>query len=136
MVVGDRVYLLEGGSIFATLFEWEAYVIGLRENPFDAFAALPAGADIEIQKAVISRAMDQWRKPLFVDDAEAARFDASPRGKAWKLWASLQAHHAAEFPTVEHAARLFAEMVEESRNETAEQAEPKALEDDPVATSC
>lgn len=136
LIVGDHTYLLEGGSTFENLFEWEAYVMGLRENPFDALAALPAGTDVEVQKEVASRALERWARPMFVGDLEAARFEASPRGQAWALWSVLQAHHAVEFPTVEEAARLLAKMVEASRDETADQADPHAAEDDPVATSC
>jgi len=118
ITVGGRTYRLR--PIITGLYaELEAYVAAQRGNPLALATEACKMAPPEQHDAIWQAAMSQASKARVVTAAEIAEFERSIRGLAWKLWACLQAEHAAEFPRPDDALRLIEEAGEQRMAEVA-----------------
>jgi len=116
LTVCGRKYTLTAPGIGQLYADLEAYIISRRSDPLEAVArAIAAGKIPESQQDRAWRiAMEQATRMGAVSQAEMTEFENSPRGLAYKLWACLQAEHAAEFPDPESVLRLVEKAVEEA----------------------
>lgn len=131
IIVGGKEYTLEGSNL-RSLDAWEAFVIGSRPDPFSVLKSVPSDASEEVQKDLARRAFNLAMQPAFVTVEEGAEFDASLRGRTWSLWNKLQAHHAAEFPSMTEAAELLEKLAIKEPGVSDPVAAPQSSEGEPA----
>lgn len=124
---GDReTFITIGGRTYTlTVFKLddfagrERYILGLRNNPFEALAKLPPGTDAEIQKHVADAAMREWRRGNFVTAEEDLEFKRSMHGRAYDFWRAVQPNHP-EIDTLQKAVTLLEQgLIEEGQDQIA-----------------